>query len=401
MARVGLVSCVSQKESRPAPARDLYASPLFRKAREYVEAHCDAWFVLSARYGLVSPTKIISPYDDTLKSKSKAERTRWAEQVWADLRTHLQPDDQVLLLAGETYRETLLGLIIGHGCAVDVPLVGMGIGRQLQWLSKHLEAAPENRDIDRFYKGLRALGSGLGGKRVMSQCSGRQAWPHSGLYFFFERGETRHNSPEARVVRVGTHGVSSGSKATLWNRLRTHRGTADGLGNHRSSIFRLHVGAAISVVEPRLAVATWGVGQAAESSTRKGENGLERAVSERIGAMEVLWLAIEDQPSSTSDRAYLERNIIGLLSGHTRPHDPPSDTWLGQSSPEPRIRTSGLWNLDFLHYEYCPRALAVFEAYVAITLGLTRAPRSAIAPRDWYAKDRAKTPRNQMSLFEK
>ena len=36
---VYLVSCVGQKRSNPSPAKDLYTSTWFRKARMYVERH--------------------------------------------------------------------------------------------------------------------------------------------------------------------------------------------------------------------------------------------------------------------------------------------------------------------------------------------------------------------------
>lgn len=48
-ADVVLVGCVKRKLSHPAPARDLYTSPLFAKGRAYAEASGAAWFVLSAQ----------------------------------------------------------------------------------------------------------------------------------------------------------------------------------------------------------------------------------------------------------------------------------------------------------------------------------------------------------------
>jgi hypothetical protein len=51
------------------------------------------------------------------------------------------------------------------------------------------------------------------------------------------------------VVRVGTHALTAASSATLWDRLRQHRGHLGGRdpgsGNHRASVFRRHVGAAL------------------------------------------------------------------------------------------------------------------------------------------------------------
>ncbi|MFQ5329621.1 MAG: hypothetical protein ACE5D4_06490 [Thermodesulfobacteriota bacterium] len=233
----------------------------------------------------------------------------------------------------------------------------------------------------------------------MSECTAQQGWPNSGVYFFFEPGELRTNTAEPRVVRVGTHHVSRGSKATLWNRLRTHRGTGDGNGNHRSSIFRLHIGAAISARDPDVMVASWGVDQAADDTLRKAEKGLEQRVSAHIGKMSVLWLDIEDDASPSSDRAYIERNLIGILVGKIGPADTPSQEWLGQFSPNERIQLSGLWNLDFLDYTYSPDCLDILDEYVLITTGKRPLPTGPITPRDWYTNERQGVPRNQLSLF--
>ncbi len=399
MSHIGLISCVSKKRATAAQAKDLYGSALFTKSREFVERRCDSWFILSAKYGLVEPSEVVEPYDETLNTKTRMERDEWAEGVWRSLRERLRPDDQVTILAGERYRKQLLPLLAAHGCHVDVPMQGLGIGRQLQWLSRQLAQPHRERDLERLYQALRKLESGVDGKRLMSACTAQQGWPKSGVYFFFEPGEVRNGTTEPRVVRVGTHGVSRGSKATLWNRLRTHRGTGDGAGNHRGSIFRLHVGAALSAKDPSVKVSTWGEGQTADTKIREAEEDLEQKVSMHLGAMHVLWLAIEDDAGPASDRAYIERNLIGLLTGKSGPADPPSKNWLGRFSPDERIRNSGLWNLDFLDYAYSRECLDVLEEYVCITVGQKPRPCEPIAPDDWYAKERKGVSHNQLSLF--
>ncbi len=193
--------------------------------------------------------------------------------------------------------------------------------------------------------------------------------------------------------------MSRGSKSTLWNRLRTHRGTDNGLGNHRSSIFRLHVGAALAMRDPNLAVESWGVGQSADYSTRIREQNLERVVSQHIGTMSILWLSVEDEACPASDRAYLERNSIGLLVGKVGPVDMPSTNWLGRFSPDERIRKSGIWNLDFLDYSYSSEFLDVLDEYVLISIGKKPKPSSPIAPRYWHINERKGVPSNQMTLF--
>ncbi len=106
------------------------------------------------------------------------------------------------------------------------------------------------QDVQRFYRILDELETRVGGKRTLAEAHGRMKWPTRGVYFFFEPGEQRTTSVNGpRVVRVGTHGLKAGSKSTLWKRLRQHRGTLSGKyaggGNHRGSVFRLHVGTAL------------------------------------------------------------------------------------------------------------------------------------------------------------
>ena len=52
---------------------------------------------------------------------------------------------------------------------------------------------------------------------------------------------------------------------------------------------------------------------------RLSEQAAEREVSRIIGAMPVLWLAVDDPPGSESLRGYIERNSIALLSNLGKP----------------------------------------------------------------------------------
>jgi hypothetical protein len=231
---------------------------------------------------------------------------------------------------------------------------------------KRASAAP-TRDLDRFYSLLAALGTLPGQGQPLSQQTGRSPWPQRGVYFFREPGEHRSGRPEvARVVRVGTHAVSAGSRSTLWGRLRAHRGGADGGGNHRGSIFRLHVGAALLAREG-LRLPTWSVGSSAAKSVRATEVDHERRVSTYIGSMTALWVAVSDEPGPASARSHIERNAIALLSNHREPLDPPSAAWLGRYSPREDIRESGLWNLNYLDLDYEASFLDVLEESVERT----------------------------------
>ena len=134
-----LVSRVSSKMSRAAPAGELYTSPLFTKASSYARQIADEWYVLSAKHGLLHPDTVIEPYDKTLNGMRAAERRAWARRVVEQVRDVLPAGDHVVFLAGVKYRENLLGPIKDMGCTVEIPMEGLGIGKQLRWLNQHLE----------------------------------------------------------------------------------------------------------------------------------------------------------------------------------------------------------------------------------------------------------------------
>jgi hypothetical protein len=168
------------------------------------------------------------------------------------------------------------------------------------------------------------------------------------------------------VVRIGTHAVSANSRTTLWNRLHAHKGASSGGGNHRGSIFRKRVGEALLRIRSYSpGIASWGIGNSAPKSTCMAEFPLERDVSGMIGSMPFLWLEVNDRPGATSDRAYLERNCIALLSNYNKELiDRPSESWLGLHSPQETIRKSGMWNTNHVGDEYTPAFLEVLGKYV-------------------------------------
>ena len=132
-----LVSCVGQKRPVPAPAKELYTSPWFRKARSYVEAAGQPWFILSAKHGLVHPEDIIAPYEQTLNTMRVSDRRRWAQAVSSELGPYLKDVESVVFLAGQRYRQFLELGLLQRGLAVSVPMEGLKIGEQLSWLDRH------------------------------------------------------------------------------------------------------------------------------------------------------------------------------------------------------------------------------------------------------------------------
>lgn len=223
-------------------------------------------------------------------------------------------------------------------------------------------------DLKRFYKILDRLCEKSEGVRRLADCNGKMDWPQRGVYFFMEEGEIRTESGEGlRVVRIGTHALKAGSKSTLWGRLKQHKGQENGGGNHRGSIFRLIVGTSL-IKRGEGNCASWDNGKGAASrDIRTGEQEMEKKVSDVIGNMPFLHLAIGDAPGPESDRGYIERNAIALLSNWEKSLlDPPSERWLGRDCQRERVRMSGLWNQNHVEESYEPQFLNRMETLVEV-----------------------------------
>ena len=232
-------------------------------------------------------------------------------------------------------------------------------------------------DVRRLYDLLALLEQRLDGVRRLKDCSGRLGWSRRGVYFFFEDGEQRTDSGGGpRVVRVGTHALTANSTSTLWGRLSQHRGVGrTGGGNHRGSIFRLLVGAAIKGRDGRQEPRSWGVkGHAAaaaadlgldRAAVKRSEASLEAEVSEHIRRMPFLFVTVDDEPGPQSARGLIERNAIALLSNFDRPAiDPPSTKWLGRYSDRPLVRESGLWNNNHVNETWDSAFLGVLSNFI-------------------------------------
>ena len=129
-----LVSCVKTKRKRACPARDLYSSGWFQKARAYVEASGLPWFILSAEYGLVAPLDEIAPYEKTLNKMPVAERREWAARVLRQLEKTVPDLARVVFLAGVSYREFLTSALARKNVEVLVPMGRLRQGLQNRWL---------------------------------------------------------------------------------------------------------------------------------------------------------------------------------------------------------------------------------------------------------------------------
>lgn len=145
MAIIVLLSCTKSKLNKPSQAQDLYsASPMFQKTLEYGKSlKPDKIYILSAKHHLVPLTKVLAPYDKTLKEMPKNEKEAWGEKVQSQMKAAgiNVEKDKFIFLTGSEYMKPLLKFIPEKN--VEKPMEGRRMGERLQWLNSQIKKLHE------------------------------------------------------------------------------------------------------------------------------------------------------------------------------------------------------------------------------------------------------------------
>ena len=131
------ISCVKTKRDSRCKAKDMYISPLFKKAYQYAQQFVaeDKIYILSAKYGLIHSSQMIDPYEKTLNSDNDKERKVWAYNIIQRMKILGIPlDSNIVLLGGANYTKYLSIALKNSQC----PVKGLSMGRTLQFYNKHL-----------------------------------------------------------------------------------------------------------------------------------------------------------------------------------------------------------------------------------------------------------------------
>ena len=132
------ISCVKMKSENATLAKDLYISPLFKKAYAYAMKYVDEnkIFILSAKYGLLPALAPAPPlYEMTLKNKSKEQRKLWAYNIYLEMqKQNISTESKILILAGMEYREFICRFLPNSFC----PVTGLSIGRMLKFYNAQI-----------------------------------------------------------------------------------------------------------------------------------------------------------------------------------------------------------------------------------------------------------------------
>ena len=185
---------------------------------------------------------------------------------------------------------------------------------------------------------------------------------YNGLYFFYEEGEQSPHGFGGRIVRVGNH---PRSQDRLQGRLWDHYSP-----NKNFSVFRKSLGGALlrqknpnhDCLKPGPGKGHW--------EKQDSRVCLEcKALEDRVTYLlrQNFWfrcVEIKDQKL----RNILEKKLIGSIS--ICPVCKPSDRWLGLYAYNEKVRSSGLWNSNYVYGQYIMslQDLKTLERLVAYTL---------------------------------
>lgn len=330
---------------QPTPARRLYISTRFAHSREIAEAVGANYLILSAEHGLLLPGQVVAPYETDLRSLDTDARATWAEAILEGLRQR-SDGKRFVVLGTATYAEALMQANerAATPIALHFPLAGLSQQGEREWLARGRSLAVRIRDLKQLYMCIDQYRDT--GSTFLLKDLGANKIPEMGVYIFLDHKERNFLGNFPRIVRVGTHGVSAGSRSTLRIRLRTHLGSGDGSGSHRASVFRLHVGRAmLNAAAATDRLPSWGQGQDAPRDVRASETAHEKLVTAYLAELEVFLLDINDVSGTSSMRAFAETQLIALLTEGYIHIDSASEHWLGSRSPSDVIRKSGLWNI--------------------------------------------------------
>ena len=123
--RVVLVGSSGAVAGSPRPARELFESDGFARAREHALRSGRRWFVLSAKHGLLDPHDVVGPFDVLFGDQPAGYRAAWAEWVVVQLADRVRlPGTTVEVHGGVDFAQALKAPLARRGARTEIPLPG-------------------------------------------------------------------------------------------------------------------------------------------------------------------------------------------------------------------------------------------------------------------------------------
>lgn len=135
MKNICFVGCTKSKQNYECSAKEMYSkSVYFNKQLKYIDFmyNCE-YYILSAKYGLLSPDTKIQPYDLSLNYMSTEEYNKWVDIVSKEIIENIDINNvNAIFLCGKKYRGKLMNLFKNY----EEPFKSLGIGQQMKKMNK-------------------------------------------------------------------------------------------------------------------------------------------------------------------------------------------------------------------------------------------------------------------------
>jgi len=129
--KVGLIRDTSRHLNGKTLAGIVFLnSPLFRYSLKYCEKECDQVYILSAKYGLISPKDTIETYDEDINAKRKKDFLAWLDNTAKQIREKIPTGTELHFHTGRRYRQLIPLLEADYPCFE--PMKGLALGQKLQ-----------------------------------------------------------------------------------------------------------------------------------------------------------------------------------------------------------------------------------------------------------------------------
>jgi hypothetical protein len=132
---VAIIPCTNQKSDTPGPAREVWIGGHFQLVLAHAEIFYDRVYVMSYKYGLITPEQHIEPYDIDIRTAGAGDKLRWWAKMKGNIKDLCETDPPLLvsLYTGNVERERIIREFVRNGVRqVLVPFDGASIGRRME-----------------------------------------------------------------------------------------------------------------------------------------------------------------------------------------------------------------------------------------------------------------------------
>lgn len=135
---IAVVPCGSAKGTRPTAAGNLYTGSFHKACMAYALSVVpkDRILILSAKHGLVAPTKVLAPYELRFGTAGAVTRERIAEQA----REMGVAGETAIILGGKDYAAMTAGAFAGRVVVAETiarEMPNAGLGYSISWLGRN------------------------------------------------------------------------------------------------------------------------------------------------------------------------------------------------------------------------------------------------------------------------